>query len=133
MGGVTVYSTAYSIWGIPPALGITCVKALSRKDSRKKGKAGVGEEEENKGVRTQGGHWKRLWGDFRLHQGRWKVMIRQGWDREPWHRVKTGPQGGKQEAEREQEARSGEGEWRPDQGNGCTDGLMRAGAKEIKR
>lgn len=33
-----------------------------------------------------------------------KVMIRQGWDREPWHRVKTGPHGGKQEAEKEQEA-----------------------------
>lgn len=47
-----IFHSLIYLGGILRALGIACVKALNRKKSRKKGKAGMGDDEENKGVMT---------------------------------------------------------------------------------
>lgn len=72
------------------------------------------EQEEKEGVRTPVGTGTDVREGFRLHQGQWEAMeitrnmgvcsSDRGDTGEPWHRVESGPEGEKQEAQKWQES-----------------------------
>lgn len=134
MGGMTEHSTASSILGDPTCPGNSMCKGPQQEgfQEEREGWVGRGRREQRGG--TQGGHWKRRWEDLRLHQGPWEGHDQTGVGQRTLAQSEDWTPGRKAGGrERAGGQCSGEGGRRPDQGNGCTDGLMRAGAKEIKR